>query len=276
MSTGRDGDAFVIENNHPAIIDQRTFDAVQRRLVERRTATTPHQDGGGFVFTGIVQVWQVWRSDVRCDQHGTRFGIGATATPTAANATGTRSDKPNCWTRCSVPSNNGSATRRRWNGCVPSCPAKLKQRTKTTNVDDLRKQLSKVDTKLTTARRNMALADGDDLRREYETVVRELRSERERLDASIQDAQKPRGRTPSGTGPTHHQAIDMLSRLRSTLLAAPVVQATGTAAMVHRQGGSLVDPRPAAKAPYRLEHGKVHLRSDMWLTEAEADNLFRY
>ena len=62
----------------------------------------------------------------------------------------------------------------------------------------------------------MALADGDDLRREYEAVVRELRSERERLDASLQDAQKPRGRAAAELDQRITKAVDMLSRLRAS------------------------------------------------------------
>jgi len=33
--------------------------------------------------------------------------------------------------------------------------------------------------------------------------------------------------------------------------------------------------RECAGQPYRLEHGVVHLRPDMWLTEAESDKLYR-
>jgi hypothetical protein len=41
---------------------------------------------------------------------------------------------------------------------------KLSQRTRTVDGKNLRKRLAKVDNQLTTARRNMALANGDDLR----------------------------------------------------------------------------------------------------------------
>lgn len=44
---------FVIENNHPALIDRATFDAVQRRLGENRKRTTPTKDAM-YLLTGRV------------------------------------------------------------------------------------------------------------------------------------------------------------------------------------------------------------------------------
>ena len=82
---------------------------------------------------------------------------------------------------------------------------KVKERTKTVNVDDLRKQLAKVDTQLATARRNMALADGDDLRREYEAVVRELRSGTGTAGRVHPGRTEAAWSHASGTGPTHRE-----------------------------------------------------------------------
>ena len=62
----------------------------------------------------------------------------------------------------------------------------------------------------------MALADGDDLRREYEAVVRELKQERERLETSLQNAQQPPGRTQNEQAQRIEKAI-VLTRLRETL-----------------------------------------------------------
>ncbi len=47
-------DWIVIPNNHLAIIDQQTFDAVQQRLSERKQRTTPHKNGGKFLLTGLL------------------------------------------------------------------------------------------------------------------------------------------------------------------------------------------------------------------------------
>ncbi len=150
---------------------------------------------------------------------------------------------------------------------------KLKQRTETTSVVDLRKRLSSVDSKLSRARRNMALADGDDLRIEYETVVHELRQERERLDASIQDAQKPRGRPEAELDQRIDQAVKTLTRLRSAMLPAPVPkQRALLAACIDKI--EVWSTRSGGKgSTYHLEHGVVHLRPTMWLTEAESDKL---
>ena len=142
-------------------------------------------------------------------------------------------------------------------------------------MDDLRNALAKLDTQLATARRNMALAGSDDLRREYETVVRELRSERERLDASIQDAQKPRGRTRDETDQRIGKAVDMLSRLRETLTAAPVVtQRELLRRCIERVEMYSERDSDGPRVPYRLRHGVVHLRADMWLAATEGENLY--
>ena len=44
-----------IQNNHPALIDGKRSDAVQRLLTERKGITTPHEDGGRFLFTSLLR-----------------------------------------------------------------------------------------------------------------------------------------------------------------------------------------------------------------------------
>jgi DNA invertase Pin-like site-specific DNA recombinase len=45
---------IVIEHHHPAIIDRPTFATVQEQLTARRTCSTPHPSGGGFVLSGVL------------------------------------------------------------------------------------------------------------------------------------------------------------------------------------------------------------------------------
>jgi hypothetical protein len=150
---------------------------------------------------------------------------------------------------------------------------KAMQRTETVDVDGLRKQLSKVDSQLATARRNMALAGSDELRVEYESVVLELRQERDRLDASIHNAQKPRARTQDDLEQRITKAVDALCRLREKLTAAPVVKQRELLAMCIDKVEVLSTRTGGRQTTFHLDGGTVHLRPDMWLTAAEADNL---
>jgi hypothetical protein len=151
---------------------------------------------------------------------------------------------------------------------------KLKERSKTVDVAGMRKHLAKVDAQLVTARRNMALAGGDDLRREYEAVVRELRSERDGLDASIEPTQQPRGRTQADLDERIDKAIQVLTLLRQSLTAAPVVTQRELLQLCIEKVEVWSSRSGGKGTTFHLEHGIVHLRPYMWLTEAEADNLY--
>jgi len=260
---GRNGDAFVFENWHPAVIDRVTFDAVQRRLVERQKTTTPHRDGGAFLLTGMCECG-------KC--HGPMYGIQSGGGIRYRCHSGTT--KGNC--------NRNSANQAELLDAVlraierhfqdadvvqrlrATMSSTVKQRTKITHVDDLRKQLAKKDADLATARRNMALADSDDLRHDYEAVVRELRQERDRLNASVQNAQKPPGRDAGDLDQRITKLVDMLCTLRATATAAPVVKQRELLAMCIEK----VEVWSKRRSPrrYELERGVVHLRLDMWLT----------
>jgi site-specific DNA recombinase len=266
---GRCGDAVTIMDNHPAIIDRVTFDAVQRRLVARRTATTPHAGGGDFVFTRLVKCG-------KCAGRMYGYGSGHSVRYRCQDAKTRKTCDVNTVSQAELLDAVLGAIESRF--ADPSTVERLrtilvtkaKQRTKTVNVDDLRKGLAKVDTQLTTARRNMALADGDDMRREYETVVRELRQERDRLDASLVDAQRPRGRDQDELDQRINKAVDMLSRLRSALLTANAVKQRELLGMCIEKV-EVWSTRTSDRGWFDLDRGVVHLRPNMWL--AEADNL---
>ena len=56
----------VIPNNHPALIDESVFEEVQRRLSQRKGRSSPHRNGGNFIFTGLL----------RCDHCGSAMHGG--------------------------------------------------------------------------------------------------------------------------------------------------------------------------------------------------------
>jgi len=269
-------DTIVIENNHEAIIDRRTFDAVQQRMPQRRRTTTPHADGGGFVLTGVTTcgkcggpmygyfTGQTLR--YRCHKHGL-YGNCDT------NGVGQAELLDAVLTHIELHFQDPSVVKR----LRAAMADRTKQRTKTVDVEALRRQLTKVDSQLGKARVNMALSDGDDLRRDYEAVVRGLRSERDQLAASIQDAQKPAGRDADDLDQRVTTLVDMLSTLRATALAAPVPKQRELLAKLvdrvevwsRRSGGP--------QTMWHLERGKVHLRPDVWLDDADKlSGLSRY
>ena len=70
------------------------------------------------------------------------------------------------------------------------------------------------------------------------------------------------------------KAIDALCRLRATVQRADTAKQRELLAMCIEKI-EVWSTRDGGKgSTYHLERGVVHLRPDMWLTEAEGDNLF--
>lgn len=270
----RGGDAFVIENNHPAIIEAITFDQAQRRLVKRRTATTPHQDGGGFVFTGLCRCGKCNNPMYGATDSGVvRYRCHNASERGVCDLNATNQAELLDYVLTAIEKQFSDPMKLERMRAILTSQARRK--TAPVAVEDLRRQLAKLDTQLAKARRNMALADGDDLRREYESVVRELRSERERLDAAVKAAQKPPGRAADEVEQRVDRAIKSLQRLRATTLKAPVPKQRELLALVIEKV-EVWSRQPGGRGTkYQLERGKVHLRPDFWMTDAEADNLLR-
>ena len=211
-------DMVVIPNNHPALIDRTLFDKVQRRLPSRRKATTPHADGGDYVFTGICQCGKC--KGPMCghrNQGSIRFRCRN------SNVKGT------CETNSVVQAElldvvltaieERFADPRTVERFKAIATRKAKQRTASVDVEGLKRQLTSVDQQLAKARRNMVLADGPDLVRQFGIVARELVAERERLEVPCR---MHRSRRRTATTTRKSISCRMLTRLRETVLAAPV------------------------------------------------------
>jgi DNA invertase Pin-like site-specific DNA recombinase len=264
-------DWFTIDDHHEAIIEPAKFDAVQRMLRERKCRTTPKRNGGAYLFTSLL----------RCGKCGDRmYGLGGAKYPSyrcGANA------NHNLCDRNSVNQNElldvvlRAITERFTDAAVVqrlrnTLLAKATRPDEVVSVSELRKQLDKLDADLSKSRRNMALADGDDLRREYESVVRGLRQERDRLDGAIRQAQKPSGRTRDEQAQRIEKAIDALQRLRVTFTKAKAV----TQRELLRTAIERIDvwSKQGDRHHQRwfcLQRGVIRLRSEMWLPAA--DNL---
>lgn len=259
---------FVIEDHHEAIIEPTLFDAVQRMLPERKQRTTPKRDGGEFLFTKLL----------RCGTCGAvMYGAGGCRTPGYT---------------CSRHSHTGLCDGNRVlqdelrevllaklesHFTNQKVVARLRDRllTKvasdvpTADPADLQRQLAKLDADLVTARRNMALAGDDGLRRDYEAVVRELRQDRDRLEKSLHVAQKPPGRTRDEQAERIDKAVSMLSRLREAFhkISFTMQRELLRNAIATVDVWSQRDPNH--KRRFSLERGWIHLRPEMWLPVSE-------
>jgi len=96
-------DRIIFEDVYPAIIDRKTFDAVQERLASRSTPSTPHRNGGDFLLSGLLRC-------AKCKSHmygmtigGTQYYIcGGYLHKTARSVTATASARMWCWAKSSV------------------------------------------------------------------------------------------------------------------------------------------------------------------------------
>jgi hypothetical protein len=102
--------------------------------------------------------------------------------------------------------------------------------------------------------------------------VRELRSERDRLETSIHAAQQPRGHGQAEQDRRIAKAVDMLSRLREKLTTAPVVRQRELLRLAVKRV-DVWSTQAVAGGRFRLERGVVHLRPDMWLPAEDQPNL---
>lgn len=264
------GEPIVLENHFPAIIDRKSFDAVQQRLAERKTATTPHKNGGKFVFSGLC-----W-----CGKCGARM-TGATTKPTVRYRCHAKAFSGVCDTNAvgqeELIDAVGGAVERHFR--EPKTierfrvilAQRLKQQTKPTSVDNLKRQLSKLDDRLTKAQRRLVEVDADMIP-VVTHQIRDLRAERDQLADAVKAAQRPRGRVEADQDARIGRAVKMLVSLQQTLRRAdPVKQRELLALCVERiEVWSKRDHSGNTK--YALERGRIYLRSDMWLGDNLSDS----
>jgi site-specific DNA recombinase len=67
-------DWIVFENTHEALIDRATFVRVRQKLEARRDQSTPHRNGGGFLFTGLLRCGHCGWPMHGCHLHYTHNG----------------------------------------------------------------------------------------------------------------------------------------------------------------------------------------------------------
>lgn len=254
----------IIPNHHEPLIEPARFKKVQQMLDERKSRTTPIQNGGQYVFTSIV-----W-----CGKCGARmYGAGGEKYP--------------CY-RCAGHANHNSCDRNTVQqhellssvlGVIeerfsdPAIVARLRERMAgridavlpPVDLAALNRQLASLEADLTKARRNMALADDDEMRHEYEAVVREIRREREQIANAVQNAQKPAGRVQNERELRIRKAIQVLQRLRQAFdKAAPETRRELLRKTIERIEVWSLRPSGGPDRRYHMQRGVVYLRQDMW------------
>jgi len=248
-----------IPGNHPAIIDAETWAQVQLRLGERKHRTTPHTNGGGFLFSGLVGCG-------KCESAMTGFADDGTV-----------------HYRCHGHATKGSCDRNSFKqddllACVvdtieqhwmnPKIVSRLRSMlhelvdAEHPKVDamQLEGQLATLDAKLTKAKKRLIEVDADMLP-DVQDAIRALRSQREQLEAALKASSTPRSALFADVDERINTAASLFCGLRQELASADEVQQRE----VIRQTINRIEAwseRTLPRKRYRLDHGNIELRTD--------------
>ncbi len=179
-----------IHDNHPAIIDVVTFERVQRLLGERQGRTTPHEGGGGFLFTGLLRCGKCGApmSGSNPEQHyfkcrgamerGSSKCEGSTIKQAELLEHVLKALEGDVFTPAFVKRLREAITRQATQECQKADPERL------------RKELASVAAKLVKAKRRLMEVDMDMLPVAQEQI-RNLLAEQARLQATLEASQTP-------------------------------------------------------------------------------------
>ena len=253
-----------IRDNHPAIIDGETFETVQRLLSERQTKTTPKQDGGGFLFTGLLRCGKC-KSAMHGQANGPRLLYYWC-----------QGHKSKGKTFCDL----NSVKQPDLFGCVVDAieghwmnPKVVKQlrdelhrqvdhANPVVNPKRLQKQLATVEAKLTKAKQRLVEVDTD-LLPIVQEHIRDLRQQQEQLQATLRNAQKPRERIFSEADDRIDKAMQRFSTLGRTLRKVdPTHQREFFREAVQRIDVWAYQHHNGHRDVYRLDRGSILLRDD--------------
>jgi site-specific DNA recombinase len=248
-----------IPGNHPAIITPADFAQVQLYLDERKRRTTPHLNGGIFLFTGLVRCG-------KCD----------------SAMTGSL-DRQNIYYRCANSKMKGLCTPNSFRqdemlACVvdtieaywmdSETVKRLRQALRDlmeaehpkVNAKQIESQLAALDARLAKAKRRLVEVDTDMLALVQEQI-RALQGQHEQLATALRAASTPRSALYDDADRRIQTALELFSHLRGVLESAdPVHQRE-----VMRQTVSRIESwseRTPPKNHYRLDHGNIDLRTN--------------
>ncbi len=248
-----------IPNNHPAIIDAETWGRVQVLLGERKRRTTPHTDGGGFLFTSLLRCGKCASAMTGFSECGSEF----------YRCHG-NNEKGTC--------DRNSVKQRELLGYVIDTieahwmdPATVKAirdelhsivAAEHPKVDgkQIERQLASLDAKLTKAKRRLVEVDVDMLPAVQEQI-RELRSQHDQLQTALKAASTPRNALFADADERIDRAVSAFCGLRGVLESADTVhQREVVRETVHRI--DVWAERKDRRNRFRLDRGLITLRAE--------------
>jgi DNA invertase Pin-like site-specific DNA recombinase/translation initiation factor 1 (eIF-1/SUI1) len=252
-----------LQGNHPAIIKGEVFANVQRLLDERQTVTTPKENGGGFMLTGIIKcgkcgspmcgLRQGHREYYRCQGHNRRGSsfcdLNLVKQPEVVEQV--------------VTAIEGWLTNPK---VVQRLRAELHKQvaTKTTkaNPERLTKQLTTLKAKLTKAARRLMECDSDMLT-QVQQGIRDMRAEQARIETALEAARTPQDALTDEQDERIDKAMSAFSTLRKTLAKADaVLKRELLRETVQRVEVWSERQTSGRQSTFRLVRGVVRVRSD--------------
>jgi DNA invertase Pin-like site-specific DNA recombinase len=217
-----------LPGHHPAIVDVDTFNRIGRLLDERQTNTTPHQGGGGFLFSGLL----------RCGKCGSPMGGHRHSGRTGDHRYVCSGAKQYGKARCDSNAINQKELLVAVVDAVvgwASDPAVVsvfreearrlvQEQTTAADPDKLRAQLATTEAKLAKAKKRLCEVDTD-LLPVVQVQLRELLAERDRLQTALKAAQTPAQRIVAEQDELIEEAFRVFLGLREAIVDADPEQA---------------------------------------------------
>lgn len=253
-------DCFVLENNHPAIVDVETFERVQARLAARKTSTTPHRNGGEYLFTRLVHCGRCGAKmhgrmiDGLIRYYCTRYDHARTCEP---NAVG-QDELLDVVIGAIEEQFSNPETVARFRDRLRKF---LEEENGKPDLDTLKTMLAEAEQKLCKAKRRLVEVE-DDLLDDVQDQVRYLRSQRDRIEASLREAGTPQARLLSEKGYLFDRVIKAVSSLRDRVKRADSLHKRETVQQWVERIEVISEPEMwGRRKVYRLKRGTLHLNA---------------
>ena len=210
-----------IPKNHPAIIDRKTFDAVQRRRAERKTGcSTPHTGGGGYVLGGLLRCGKCGSRMYGSAFRGRHYYIcGGYIHKSAAfcDRNGVKQEQilDEVITAIEGQYFNPQVVKR----LRAELHKQVKKAASKVTTTSLRKRLASVQTKLTKAKQRLVEVDRDMLG-VVQDHIRDLQAEQGEVEAALKAASVPQKRLVADADSKVDAAMKLFSGLRGALKRA--------------------------------------------------------
>jgi hypothetical protein len=254
-------DWILFRNHHPAIIQRPTFEQVQQRLNERQTMTTPHRDGGGFLFSKLLRCGKCGGAMVGKNRDSRRY----TCSQSTKNAT---CDLNTVFQDELADVVLGRIRERFLEGDTPDrLKRELRKQSakthRTVDVGQLRKQLAAITAKLTKAKRRLVEVDRDMLAIVQEQI-RELTQQQQQIEAALEAARMPQKRHDADIDARVDLAFAGLFRLPEAFERADAtMQREFMRQTIDRIDVTAERDWSTKRGFYRLRSGVIFLRSDL-------------